>query len=85
MPQSITVSWAEMKYYTNTTMKNESSALNSCEAREETPGSSLLELSQQLEGYFPASGDASAFLRFVKSIFVRNYNPITIPKNYSIK
>lgn len=64
-----------MKYDTNTTTQNESSALNGCEAREETPGSSLLELCQQFQGYFPAYGHASAFLRFVKP----SLSEITIP------
>lgn len=34
MPEPITVSWAEMKHFTNTTMKNESLALNVYEAGE---------------------------------------------------
>lgn len=37
-------------------MQNESLVLNGCEAGKETLGSSLLELCQQLEGYFPAYG-----------------------------
>lgn len=43
-----------------------------------TLGSSLLELCQQLGGYFPACGEFTVFLHIVKTIFVRNYNPIGI-------
>lgn len=76
MPEPITVSWAEMKDCTNTTMKNESLALNGCEAGEETTGSSLLELRQVLVAIFRNMLKFTVFPHVVKTIFVRKCNPM---------
>lgn len=78
MPEPITVSWAETKHFTNTTMKNESLDLNGCVVREETTGSSLLKLRQVLVVIFQNMLKFTVFLHVVKTIFVRKCNPMGI-------